>query len=65
MGYQAIRDHLSMPLFGVTNAIASYSWDSPTIRSLLRQLSAAMAGELDEVRGFDDTPASATCLVAS
>jgi 2-polyprenyl-6-methoxyphenol hydroxylase-like FAD-dependent oxidoreductase len=65
VGYQATRDRLSMPLFGVTNAIASYSWDSPTIRTLLRQLSGAMAGELDEVRGFDDTPASATCLLAS
>ncbi|HKF33696.1 MAG TPA: FAD-dependent monooxygenase [Jatrophihabitantaceae bacterium] len=64
-GYQAIRDRLSMPLFGVTNAIASYSWDTPTISSLLRQLSAAMAGELGEVRGFDDMPASAMCLAAS
>jgi hypothetical protein len=54
-----------MPLFGVTNAIASYSWDTPTISSLLRQLSAAMAGELGEVRGFDDMPASAMCLAAS
>lgn len=63
--YQATRNRLAMPLFGVTDAIASYSWDTPTISSLLRQLSAAMAGGLDEVRGFDDTPTRATCLVAS
>jgi 2-polyprenyl-6-methoxyphenol hydroxylase-like FAD-dependent oxidoreductase len=63
--YQATRDRLSMPLFRVTDAVASYSWDTPTISSLLRQLSAAMAAELDEVRGFDVAPTSATCLVAS
>jgi len=63
--YQATRDGLSLPLFRVTDAVAGYSWDTPTISSLLRELSAAMAAELDEVRGFDAAPASAGCLVAS
>jgi 2-polyprenyl-6-methoxyphenol hydroxylase-like FAD-dependent oxidoreductase len=63
--YQATRDRLSAPLFGVTDTIASYSWDTRTVSSLLRQLSAAMAGELDEVRAFDETLTTATCLVAN
>lgn len=63
--YQATRDRLSLPLFGITDAVAGYAWDTPTISSLLRQLSAAMAGELDEVRAFDEMPTSAACLAVN
>jgi hypothetical protein len=37
----------------VTDAVASYAWDAPSINALLRQLSTAMADEVDAVRAFD------------
>jgi 2-polyprenyl-6-methoxyphenol hydroxylase-like FAD-dependent oxidoreductase len=52
-GYQTTRDHLSLPLFAVTDAIAAYTWGSVQVDALLRQLSAAMADEVDAILTFD------------
>jgi 2-polyprenyl-6-methoxyphenol hydroxylase-like FAD-dependent oxidoreductase len=52
-GYQATRDRLSMPLFAVTDAIAAYTWDSVQVDALLKQLSAAMADEVDAILAYD------------
>jgi 2-polyprenyl-6-methoxyphenol hydroxylase-like FAD-dependent oxidoreductase len=45
--YQATRNRLSLPLFDVTDAIASQRWTDAEIGPLLLELSAAMAGEVD------------------
>ncbi len=45
--YQATRDRLSIPLFDITDRIASQEWDQAEIAELLIRLSAAMN---DEVR---------------
>lgn len=52
-GYQATRDRLSLPLFTVTDAIAAYTWDAVPVDALLKQLSAAMANEVDAILAFD------------
>lgn len=52
-GYQATRDRLSLPLFAVTDAIAAYTWDAEQVDALLRQLSAAMADEVDAILAYD------------
>jgi len=52
-GYQATRDRLSLPLFAVTDAIAAYTWDALEVDALLKQLSAAMADEVDAILAFD------------
>jgi 2-polyprenyl-6-methoxyphenol hydroxylase-like FAD-dependent oxidoreductase len=52
-GYQASRDRLSEQLFAVTDTIASHRWTDAEIGPLLRQLSAAMADEVDALAGFD------------
>lgn len=44
--YQALRDRLSSQLFDVTERVASYEWGLDEIRSLLRQVSAAMTAEV-------------------
>lgn len=48
--YQATRDHLSGPLFDVTERIASYTWDLTEIRRLLREVSSAMSAELTHLQ---------------
>ncbi|HVK24018.1 MAG TPA: NAD(P)/FAD-dependent oxidoreductase [Actinokineospora sp.] len=48
-GYQATRDRLSLPLFTVTDAIAGYAWDEEEVTTLLKQLSAAMAEEIEAI----------------
>jgi 2-polyprenyl-6-methoxyphenol hydroxylase-like FAD-dependent oxidoreductase len=52
-GYQATRDRLSEQLFEVTDRIASHRWTDAEIGPLLRQLSAAMADEVDVLGGLD------------
>jgi 2-polyprenyl-6-methoxyphenol hydroxylase-like FAD-dependent oxidoreductase len=46
-GYQAVRDRLSLPLFGVVERIASYDWDMAEIRVLLKALASTMIDELE------------------
>jgi flavin-dependent dehydrogenase len=56
-GYQATRDRLSLPLFAITDAIAAYTWDAVQVDALLKQLSAAMADEVDAILAYDHTAA--------
>jgi 2-polyprenyl-6-methoxyphenol hydroxylase-like FAD-dependent oxidoreductase len=51
-GYQAERDRLSLPMMGVTDEIASYTWDLNRIRGLLRQLASAMTVEVEALVGL-------------
>jgi flavin-dependent dehydrogenase len=57
--YQAIRDRLSHRLFDVTARIASYDWDLREVRVLLREVSAAMSGEVDYLAALPDRRAAA------
>ncbi|WP_436497568.1 NAD(P)/FAD-dependent oxidoreductase [Actinokineospora sp. HUAS TT18] len=52
--YQATRDRLSLPLFTATDAIAGYAWDEEEVTTLLKQLSAAMAEEVDAILAVRD-----------
>jgi len=44
--WQTVRDGLSMPLFGLTDEIASFSWDLTRLRALHRSLSEEMGREV-------------------
>jgi 2-polyprenyl-6-methoxyphenol hydroxylase-like FAD-dependent oxidoreductase len=44
--YQTIRDDLSVPLFTITDAIASFAWDMPALQALHKSLSDEMAREV-------------------
>jgi 2-polyprenyl-6-methoxyphenol hydroxylase-like FAD-dependent oxidoreductase len=50
--YQSARDRMSCALFSATEAVAAYDWDPGEARTLLRQVSAAMAHELELLPGF-------------
>ena len=54
--YQSARDRMSARLFSVTEAVAAYDWDTGQVRTLLRQVSAAMAHEVDLLPGFVRVP---------
>ena len=54
--YQSARDRMSARLFSATEAVAAYDWDTDQVRTLLRQVSAAMAYELDLLPGFVRSP---------
>jgi menaquinone-9 beta-reductase len=43
--YPGDRDEASLPLFAVTDAIASFAWDLPRLKELHRELHEAMAHE--------------------
>jgi flavin-dependent dehydrogenase len=45
--YHRLRDRLSQELLDVTDAIASYTWDTAEVQLLLRRLSAGMADEVE------------------
>ena len=47
VGYQRERDILSVPLFGLTDAIASFEWTLDEVKALHGELSAAMRAEAD------------------
>ena len=44
--YQAVRDELSLPLFQITDEIASYEWDLDTVKKLHVQMSSEMNREV-------------------
>jgi flavin-dependent dehydrogenase len=50
--FEEIRNRLSMQLFDVTERIASYAWDLPEIRTLLRRVSSAMSAEVDYLQSL-------------
>jgi flavin-dependent dehydrogenase len=44
--YQAVRDDLSVPLFTITDEIASFDWDLPRLQALHKSLSDEMTREM-------------------
>jgi 2-polyprenyl-6-methoxyphenol hydroxylase-like FAD-dependent oxidoreductase len=54
--YQASRDEMSAPLFAATEAVAAYDWSTCEVKTLLRQVSAAMAHELELLPSFVRRP---------
>ena len=48
-GYQQERDTLSIPLFRVTDAIASFRWTLDEVKALHGLLSAAMRSETNHM----------------
>jgi flavin-dependent dehydrogenase len=51
--YQETRDRLSVPLFDVTDRIATQQWTMDEISGLLLELSIAMRDEVAEIASFD------------
>jgi 2-polyprenyl-6-methoxyphenol hydroxylase-like FAD-dependent oxidoreductase len=51
--YQATRDRVSVPLFTVTDAIASQRWTDADIGALLLEANSAMAAELETIGNLD------------
>jgi 2-polyprenyl-6-methoxyphenol hydroxylase-like FAD-dependent oxidoreductase len=54
--YQAVRDRLSLPMMRITEEIASYTWDLHRARILLRELSSAMADEVEALAAIEPDP---------
>ena len=53
-GYQARRDALSVRLFHAADMIASYGWDTRQIQQLGREVSSAMADEVELLQALPD-----------
>jgi 2-polyprenyl-6-methoxyphenol hydroxylase-like FAD-dependent oxidoreductase len=54
--YQAQRDAIAVPMFDVTDRIASHEWTDPEIAGLLKQYSRLMRDEVELLRGLDQPP---------
>jgi flavin-dependent dehydrogenase len=52
--YAAIRDHLSLPLFEVTDEIAALDWDLDRIKELHQTLNQAMKSEVEHLLTLRD-----------
>jgi menaquinone-9 beta-reductase len=52
--YATTRDALSMPLFGITDAIAALDWDLDQIRTLHQALNQAMKREVEHLLALGD-----------
>ncbi|HEX6514414.1 MAG TPA: FAD-dependent monooxygenase [Nocardioidaceae bacterium] len=50
-GYQQLRDRLSSRLFRATTEVARFAWDPDHVHRLLREVSAAMTDEVEELQG--------------
>jgi flavin-dependent dehydrogenase len=50
--FEETRNQLSRQLLDVTERVASYAWNLHEIRTLLRQVSAAMSAEVDHVQSL-------------
>jgi 2-polyprenyl-6-methoxyphenol hydroxylase-like FAD-dependent oxidoreductase len=50
--FQHTRDRLSADLFGVTEAVAGFDWDLARVRTLLREVSAAMGDEVEHLQAL-------------
>jgi len=57
--YERTRDSLSSQLFAVTEAVAAFDWDLDRIRVLLREVSSAMADEVDHLQALPERRAGA------
>lgn len=55
--YQAMRDAMAMPLFEVTERIASFAWDLDELQRLHRTLSEEMKREAEWIASFGAAPA--------
>jgi 2-polyprenyl-6-methoxyphenol hydroxylase-like FAD-dependent oxidoreductase len=51
--YEATRDRLSIPFFGVADRIASQRWNDEQIAQLLLQLSSLMADEVEVLAALE------------
>ena len=60
--YERTRDSLSSQLFAVTEAVAAFDWDLDRVRLLLREVSPAMADEVDHLQAL---PEGRTSVVVS
>jgi menaquinone-9 beta-reductase len=58
-GYERLRDHLSLPLFEATEAIASFRWDLAEVQRHHLVLSEAAQREVDVLAGLPSAVASA------
>jgi flavin-dependent dehydrogenase len=56
--YEHTRDRLSLPLFDITERIASYTWSLPELREQLKELSKAMRPEVGALLALDRQPVS-------
>jgi menaquinone-9 beta-reductase len=63
--YQAVRDELSVRLFDITDAIASFDWDMAGLQTLHKALSDEMAGEVLYLGELDAQPAAASTVAAN
>lgn len=57
-GYQAQRDDLSMRLFQITDAVASFAWHLPELQALHTEMSEEMSREARFLRDLDAAPAA-------
>jgi 2-polyprenyl-6-methoxyphenol hydroxylase-like FAD-dependent oxidoreductase len=62
-GYQAQRDAVARAMHPVVDRLASHEWDPTEARGLLRELSSAMADEVEAIRRFD-VPSAPSALSA-
>jgi menaquinone-9 beta-reductase len=51
--YGALRDELSLPLFRITDEIASFAWDLDAVQALHRALNQAMKAEVAHLLALD------------
>jgi flavin-dependent dehydrogenase len=51
-GYQAARDRMAEPLFGVVESLASYRWTMAAVRRLLLEASSAMTEQVEALQVF-------------
>ncbi|HEX2362363.1 MAG TPA: NAD(P)/FAD-dependent oxidoreductase [Jiangellaceae bacterium] len=51
--YQATRDRMAGPLFGVVEPIASFGWTTTTLRRLLLEASSAMTEQVEGLQELD------------
>jgi 2-polyprenyl-6-methoxyphenol hydroxylase-like FAD-dependent oxidoreductase len=61
--YESQRDELSLPLFEITDRVASFEWDNREVKVLHRALSDEMKREVREMDRLDEArrdPAAAT-----
>ncbi len=56
--YQSLRDELSLELFDITDAVASFGWDLESLKQLHLDLSKQMNHEVDVLKELE-TPSSA------
>jgi 2-polyprenyl-6-methoxyphenol hydroxylase-like FAD-dependent oxidoreductase len=59
--YQELRDGLSLPLFTITDEIASFAWEMPRLQTLHQSLSEEMAREVLHIAAGGTATAQVNC----